>query len=233
MLNNMATRAATGKTKRGPRPAARDSFTRLAPDARRAQILEAAEHFFATRPNAGFSVAEVATRAEVTPGLVYHYYETKEKLIAAVCDLRAQEMLAAILVFDLRGPLELIEHGVRGYLDFVEAHKRVYLNLFKSSMAAQPEIVRIVEQAREAIIEHFASALSINLAQAPMFRLALRGFIGFTEFVVLDWLEHRAVPRAEIEKLCFQAIGGTLGVGLPDDFDTSAFKAAYRAHFGF
>lgn len=210
----------------------RESWTRLSPDERRAQIMEVAERLFATRANADFSVAEVARGAGVTPGLVYHYFVSKERLIAAVCELRANELLQATLSDRKLGPLEQIEHGVKGYLNFVEQHHRVYLNLFRSTTATQPEIVVILERTRLAIIDHFAGILEENLRNVPQFRLALRGYIGFTESIILDWLANRDVTRADIERLCFHAIGGALAAGLPQEVDPAHFTLAYQRRFG-
>lgn len=50
----------------------------------RAALLDAAQQLFAARGFAATSVADVVTAAEVTKGALYHHFETKEALFAAV-----------------------------------------------------------------------------------------------------------------------------------------------------
>ena len=219
-----------------PRPPAREPFTRLAPDTRRAQIMFEAERLFATRPNADFGVGEVAQGAGVTPGLVYHYFESKEGLLAAVCDLRARELLQASLADSSLAPIEQVERGVKGYMDFVEAHRLVYLNLFKSPAAIHPEIVRICEDTRQAIVEHFVVSLGLAKKKVPALRVALRGHLGYSESVILRWLEEQTVPRTVIEQLSFANIGSALESGLRIDGAMPAAQIeqlmqAYRSYF--
>ena len=65
----------TSKNKRG-RPADH-------PD-RRAQILEAALDCFVDRGFYGTSIPEIAERADIAAGTIYHYFESKEALVNAL-----------------------------------------------------------------------------------------------------------------------------------------------------
>src|SRR5215208_6287592 len=49
-------------------------WTRLGPEARREQILETAQGLFEERGYDGVSMSDVATAAQVTRGLVHHYF---------------------------------------------------------------------------------------------------------------------------------------------------------------
>ena len=51
---------------------------RLAPDSRRAAILDAAGKLFAARPYSEVTVAEIAEAAEGSGALVYRYFDGKE-----------------------------------------------------------------------------------------------------------------------------------------------------------
>lgn len=53
-------------------------------DARRDQLLEVAAHLFATRGVDGTTTKDIARAAGVSPGLLYHYYESKEDLLINV-----------------------------------------------------------------------------------------------------------------------------------------------------
>ena len=51
---------------------------------RREQLIEAALAVFALKGVDGCTVKDIARSAAVTPGLLYHYFDSKEALVAAV-----------------------------------------------------------------------------------------------------------------------------------------------------
>jgi len=157
-----------------------------------------AEDLFKTRPYAEIGVADVAKAAGITHGLIYHYFTSKEALFIAVCEDRAKQLLESTLP-DPSLPLpERAEQAIRGYLDFVEAHRVSYLNLFRGPNALEGEFLRICEETRAIIMERFLDAMGISELPLPATRLSLRGYLGFAESAVLEWLEHPTVPRMRI-----------------------------------
>lgn len=55
---------------------------------RREQLIEAALAVFARKGVDGTSIKDIAQAAAVTPGLLYHYFDSKEDLVAAVLEER-------------------------------------------------------------------------------------------------------------------------------------------------
>src|SRR5687767_13835723 len=53
---------------------------------RREQLLEAALRVFARKGFARSTNKDIATEAGITPGLIYHYFESKEALLQAVIE---------------------------------------------------------------------------------------------------------------------------------------------------
>lgn len=51
---------------------------------RRAEILAAAERCFARRGFHGATIAQICVEAKISPGHLYHYFESKETMIAAI-----------------------------------------------------------------------------------------------------------------------------------------------------
>lgn len=56
---------------------------------RREQIMEAALRVFAEKGFAGATNKDIAKEAGITPGLIYHYFESKEALLKAIYEDRA------------------------------------------------------------------------------------------------------------------------------------------------
>lgn len=178
-----------------------------------------AEELFQSRPYAEIGVADVARAAGITHGLIYHYFDSKEALFIAVCEHRAKELLECSLP-DPSLPLpERAERAIAGYLDFVEAHRVSYLNLFRGPNAMEGEFLRICEDTRNKIMDRFLESMGIAELPLPATRLSLRGYLGFAESAVLEWLEKPTVARDSLERLIGAVIGTALRTGLGLDID--------------
>jgi AcrR family transcriptional regulator len=178
-----------------------------------------AEELFKTRPYGEIGVADVAKAAGITHGLIYHYFVSKEALFIAVCEDRAKQLLESSLP-DPSLPLpQRAEQAIAGYLDFVEAHRVSYLNLFRGPNAMEGEFLRICEETRAKIMERFLSSMGIAELSLPATRLSLRGYLGFAESAVLEWLEKQTVPRSSLERMIGAVIGTALRTGLRLDLD--------------
>jgi AcrR family transcriptional regulator len=229
-----------GRAKRGSDkrlPASALPGRRLSPEDRRAQIIDFAEELFKTRPYAELSVGDVANAARITEGLVYHYFPSKEALFSAAYERRAAELLRFCLPDRSLPFVEQVARGVAGYIDFVEAHSIVYRNMFKGPTAAEDEFQRLCEETRQRIVDHFVEAIGLGGQPLPATRLSLRGYIGYSEATVLQWLEHRDVPRATLERMLFGLLGAAVRVGLSSeatpplsDETLDDLDAAYRRH---
>lgn len=196
---------------------AREPQRRLAPAERRAQIIDVAATMFGERPYAELSVREVAQAAGVTDNLVYHYFANKEALFSATFERRAAELLESCLPPDGLPLFEQFRHAIQGYLDFVETNATTYLNLFQGAREADAEVHNIAEQTRLRIAERYLEGLGIKDQPVPTTRLSLRGYIGFVEATVLQWLPERTVTRASVERLVFAAAANTLITALEMD----------------
>lgn len=211
---------------------------RLSPEQRRAQILEVAAALFAERAYADITIGEIADAAGITEGLVYHYFESRTGVLAAALHAACVALLEACIPDgDLPVPARF-EQGIHGYLDYVEAHRVSYINLFSGPAAQEPRFLEIIEQARGGIIEHVVLQLGLAEQDAPVTRLSMRGYLGYVEAVVLRWLQDPGVPRATVERLIFSVMLTTLSSGIRGEHrppstatELAAFEADFRAHF--
>jgi AcrR family transcriptional regulator len=208
-------------------PNARESWKRLSPEERRSQLMAIAEELFQTRPYAEIGVIDVAKAAGITHGLIYHYFSSKEELFTATFEARAQELVERCSPDQSLPVPEQVDLGVTGYLDYVEAHRVAYLNLFRS--VGHQEFSRLCEDTRQKIMARFLVGLGLDQLPVHATRLALRGYIGYIESVVLDWLEKQTVPRSALERLIFAAIGSALRTGFAIDAANAGLPDAHEA----
>ncbi len=74
----------------------RPAFTREAPDVRRQALITAAETLLAREGVAGTSVRAICAEAGVSPGLLRHYFEGVDELIACAYEAVGQRIDAAL-----------------------------------------------------------------------------------------------------------------------------------------
>ncbi|MCA9663055.1 MAG: hypothetical protein KC486_32270, partial [Myxococcales bacterium] len=142
---------------------------------------------------------------------LYHYFPSKRDYYVATVRVAAERLLeaTAAATADIGlAPTELLFRGLDAYLDFVERHGEAYATLLRSGIGSDPEVVEIVERTRGAFARQLRERL--GLEDAPLTRLALRGWVGFVEVTSLDWRAGREIERPRLRRLLARALLGTL-----------------------
>lgn len=145
-----ATQAATGDHSRG--------------EARKTQILDAAADCFRDRGFHGASIAQISKSAGMSAGHIYHYFENKEAIIAAIVarDLeRFLSMSAGLRSAGnvLQAMLDCTEGGVRENLDPKAAGLQLEIIAEAARNPRIAEVVRAADrQIRESLAETFRTA---------------------------------------------------------------------------
>lgn len=85
----------------------------------RAKLIRAARALFAKRGYAGVGTEEIARRAGVTRGALYHQFPAKEDLFLAVYEQIERELTESVaqLVDERAGPYEAMRAGIRMFLE--------------------------------------------------------------------------------------------------------------------
>src|ERR671930_555067 len=96
--------------------------TRLDVEERRAQLLDMGLELFSTRPYDEVWIEEIAERAGVSRGLLYHYFPTKRDFFVAVVRSAVDEVYGLTEPDESLEPLERLRASVESYLDYAENH---------------------------------------------------------------------------------------------------------------
>jgi AcrR family transcriptional regulator len=194
--------------------------TRLSTDERREQLIGLGEQLFSQRPFDEVSVEDIAARAGISAGLLYHYFGSKRGYYVAVVRAGIAELRQVIAV--PAGP-ERTLRSLDAYLAYVEQHAAGYLQLMGAGIGTDPEVAAIVETLRREI----AAGVLDGLRQAgatwpaagppPLLRHAVRGWVGAVEGASLDWVAHRDVPRARVCAFLGRALTGVLEAAIQAD----------------
>ncbi|MCA9710320.1 MAG: TetR/AcrR family transcriptional regulator [Myxococcales bacterium] len=183
--------------------------SRLDMDSRRAQLLELGLRLFGTRAYDEVSIDDIAAAANVSKGLLYHYFGGKRAFYVAVVRDGARRLREAIEPDPRLPPPARALAGLDAYLRFVEERADAYAALVTGGLGADPEIFAILEQTREAQVGRILASVGLH-APRPAYRLALRAWIGGVETACVDWLRDPALPRAQLLALLLGSLQGAL-----------------------
>jgi AcrR family transcriptional regulator len=208
---------------RRPRPAPRAKRrVRLDIDERRAQLLALGKQAFSDRTYDEVSIDDIARSAGISKGLLYHYFPTKRDLyVAGLREIAAELVFKTESVPQDLAPIDRVRAGIDAYLDHVSAQAAGYIALMRGGIGSDPEVVAVIEATRTKLIDRFldkaAGSPIAPMVGHPLFRLSLRGWIGYVEATTLDWLASREGDRTLLRDLLVDILLASLrAVGIAD-----------------
>ena len=179
---------------------------RLPPEARRAQLLALGVRMLATRTLDQLSVEEIAEQAGVSRGLLFHYFSSKQDFHLAVVRETSRAMLEATEPDPDLPALDALRGSVSGFVDFVSENRDAYLALLRGPASSDPAMRQVFDATRSAMAERTLRAVAgFGVATGARERLAVRGWIAFTEEAVVSWLTGEDLDRDELLDLVISA----------------------------
>ena len=193
-------RGARGTPGRRP-PGGRTGRRRLKVDERREELISVALELLRDRPPDELSIDDVADAAGASRALVYHYFGGKQELYVAALHSAAKQ-LSDLLQPPTEGrPLERLAVSLHRYFDFVEHYAAAFMALLRGGPAYRTgEIGELIDGIRSLVMSRIVAAIGVERPD-PILRMTLRSWMASVETAGLDWLEHRDIPRDELERL--------------------------------
>jgi AcrR family transcriptional regulator len=188
----------------------REGRRRLSVDDRREELLRVGMELFSTRAYDEIWVEQIAERAGVSRGLLYHYFPTKRDFYVAVTRAAAAE------VGELTAPAqslplgEQLRAGIDAYLRFAEAHPHGFLTAYRGSLAGDPQVRAIVEEGRQRQSARILETLEADREPSAPLRLGVYGWTAMAQAVAADWLRRREPGREVVRDLLAGALEGTI-----------------------
>ena len=197
-----------------PPPASR---VRLDLDARREQLMRIGLELFSTNSYDAVSIDEIAARAGISKGLLYHYFPSKREFYVAGVRAAAAELREVVEPDPELAPPDRLRASLEAYLDYVEHHAAGYVSLMRGGIGSDAEVREIVEESRAVIIDRAIADLPLRTRPTPLLRLAMEGWVGYVEATSLSWLERRRVPRERVRELLFNTFLVIVGAAVQAD----------------
>ena len=192
---------------RGAKEPRSNARTRLITDERRAQLIALGLELFSSRAYDEVHIAELATAAGISKGLLYHYFPTKRDFYTAALQTAAERLLAQLQPDPQLAPLARLQRGLHRYLSYVQQYGTSYVGLMRGGVGSDPAIAAIVEETRVACMSRLISGMGFSHSTLPaLLRIALRAWIGTVEAASLEWVLCPDVPADEVVGLLSQQL---------------------------
>jgi AcrR family transcriptional regulator len=197
-----------------------DVRTRLTTEARRAQLLAIGAELFARRPYPEVSIDEVAEIADISGGLLYHYFPSKRAFFVAIVEDESAKLLQASTP-DPSLPLpDQLNAGLEVYIDYAQRHPDGFRMAHQAAVTDTDlrhiQEVRSIAQ-RDRILTALGATTAVDAVDFEEVKIgeakiAVTGWLAFTQTAILDWLENPAIGREQLRDLCARALWAAVGV---------------------
>jgi AcrR family transcriptional regulator len=189
--------------------------TRLALDARRGQLLRAGVDLLRVRTPDEISVDDVARRAGISRGLLYHYFDDKDAFVVAVVEQASEELRQALRGDPQFSGRERIEAAIDAFIAFAEAHAAGFRAVLTGAVANR-QVAALIDQTRERDLDAFLAAVAATTADPPgarrsnILRTALHAHMHFMEGAIVRWLARREITHQQLRELILRTLQGTI-----------------------
>ena len=141
-------------------PRTKEQFEKIREETR-AKILNTALELFAKKGYSNTSISEIARSAEISKGLAYNYFESKQKLMEEVIQILFVEIGSMFSILETtKDPFEKVQIIIDLMFDWLE-DKEDFWRLY-ASLLMQEEIKETVEKISENFLEEMFKEMEEN-----------------------------------------------------------------------
>jgi AcrR family transcriptional regulator len=194
-----------------PRTGAR----RLAPEARRRAILDAAIRLFGRSGYANVSTAEIADKAGVTPALVHHYFGPKRQIFLAIM-AEWQQLAVQSLDVDRTLPFRTrLEASATAWFEQIARYPALWMATDSEGGASgDKDVAAIRDRVRLGAVELLLEKFDDVVDDTPAARWALLGFTGYHDVAMRAYMKGEIDAETTIALLT-EGVSATLTTTIP------------------
>lgn len=197
-------------------PATRARSARLPRNARRAQLLVAAQEVFVRSGYHAAAMDEIADQAGVSKPVLYQHFPSKLELYLALLDQHAGELVEAVraALASTSDNKQRVAATMAAYFEFVDREGEPFRLVFESDLTneapVRERVDRVTERCADAIAEVISEDTALPADQAKLLGVALTGMAQVT---ARYWLSTEgSIPRDAagrlIGQLSWRGLGG-------------------------
>lgn len=174
---------------------------RMRKEERRAHLIQAARHMFASKGFDATSMDDIAHEAGITKPILYKHFESKHAMYIAVLEEHLSDLIGRLWVALSTDPdpRERLRAGFEAYFEFVEQRPDGFKMIVDAGTRIDPHDRQHLEKAWDTLADGIARtvgdllrAADLDPSGAPIYARAL---IGMVEAVAGWWLRTQRITR--------------------------------------
>ena len=189
---------------------------RLPRDARRAQLLTAAQHVFVTNGYHAAAMDVIADRAGVSKPVLYQHFPGKLELYLALLEHHGNELVRRVrqAIESTPDNKQRVRAAVGALYEFVDGEGQAFRLVFESDLRGESTVEQAVEGALSACIDAVAEAVTADAGlDHERARLLAVGLVGLSQVTARYWLDaQHSIPKDEavtlMSTLAWKGIAG-------------------------
>ena len=185
----------------------REKRTRLDPVARRAQLIALGVEMLATRTLDALSVEDIAKKAGISRGLLFHYFSSKQEFHTEVARAAAAELLQRTEPDVALPPVEALRGAIGAFIDYVEENPDNYKSLVRGAASGDAQMRAIFDATRATLAGRIVDVVGqLGFELGPRAELAVHGWVAFAEECTIRWIDTAGTDRDALEDLLTKAL---------------------------
>jgi AcrR family transcriptional regulator len=197
---------------------------------RRTRLLEAGEQIFAERRYEDVSAQDIAARAGVAHGLLFHYFGNKRRFYYAVLERVSEQTSQRFAVNTTAHPGRWLRKEVDIFLATVVQDDRTFASLIHGSLGAETEAQNVVNLQRRAAAERLIAKLAPERT-SPLLTATVTAWTAACNELAAQWLEGgRKTPKTQLRALLIATLDAMLhalaSIDRTSRFDPDRFSNA-------
>jgi len=195
--------------------------TRLDPIARRAQLIALGVEMLATRTLDALSVEDIAQKAGISRGLLFHYFSSKQEFHTEVARAAAAELLERTAPDTSLPALEALRGALTAFIEYVEENPDNYKSLVRGASAGDAQMRAIFDETRATMAGRIVGVLSgMGLELGPRAELAVHGWVAFAEECVIRSIDGGVKDSAGLLDMLTKALPAVVLAASDEDMNT-------------
>jgi AcrR family transcriptional regulator len=175
--------------------------------ARRAQLIALGVEMLATRTLDALSVEDIARKAGISRGLLFHYFSSKQEFHTEVARAAAAELLQRTEPDVALPPVDALRGAIGAFIDYVEENPDNYKSLVRGAASGDAQMRAIFDQTRATLAGRVVEVVGqLGFELGPRAELAVHGWVAFAEECTIRWIDTASTDRAALEDLLTKAL---------------------------
>ena len=153
------------------------------------------------------SVEDIADKAGVSRGLLFHYLATKHEFHLEIVRHNSRQMLERTEPPTDLDAISTLREAMTSYVDYVESQRSTYVSLLRGTASGDPDMRAVFEETRSIMAQRTLEQLPrLGIERTAEIDLAVRGWIAFVEEVTITWLNAPNLTKQELIDLTVRAL---------------------------